>query len=231
MTPRPRVTGRVAALACILSAMAVALVAAGAARAHGIGGGAVTSAVHSVDPPVVGLDVSVEGGDDRLRIVWSGSGTLVVLGLSGEPFLRFSGRTVEENLASPTTWLSHERFSKDIPASARLGGPARWRRVSVNGVHAWYDQRIHLRTSTLPPGVGAGSDGERVIRRWTVPLVTADGQAAVRGRLVYAPGASSSTATTAIVVGVPIALLSIAGAAWALTRRRGRASVPGVPSV
>jgi hypothetical protein len=52
---------------------------------------------------VLGVSVNVVGGDKRLRLSNYSGQTVVVLGYTGEPFLRFSKNGVFRNARSPST--------------------------------------------------------------------------------------------------------------------------------
>ena len=55
------------------------------------------STVSALEPPVLGVDAIVLGGDDRLRISNYSGKTIVVLGYEGEPYLRFDKQGVWAN--------------------------------------------------------------------------------------------------------------------------------------
>jgi hypothetical protein len=81
---------------------AVALASSSAALAHGPIGGVqgYVSTISALEPNVLGVNVAVIGGDDRLRLANYSGKTIDVLGYDGEPFLRFSSAGVYENLRS-----------------------------------------------------------------------------------------------------------------------------------
>jgi hypothetical protein len=171
---------------------AAALLAAPAASAHGPAGGGAgyVSTVAGMQPNVLGVNVSVLGGDDRLRLANYSGKTIVVLGYDGEPFLRFAESGVYENLRSPATYLSRVRDPRQakVPSSADGQAPARWRRVAPGGASfVWHDHRIHW-TGLEPPRVVRGEpDAIHRIFRWRIPA-RADGEPfVVAGFLGYAP--------------------------------------------
>src|SRR5688572_17371795 len=101
----------------LLGVLAAWLLLAPAAASHGPAGGqGYVSTVAGLEPNVLGVQVAVLGGDDRLRLANYSGKTIVVLGYDGEPFLRFAEDGVFENVRSPATYLSRERD----PAKIRL---------------------------------------------------------------------------------------------------------------
>lgn len=80
-----------------------------------------------LQPPAAGVRAQVLGGDQRLQLTVTGSQVVVVVGLLGEPFLRFSPAGVEANAASPTAWNSGVVSTSAAVRSAH--GPV-WRRMA-----------------------------------------------------------------------------------------------------
>lgn len=157
-----------------LLAVALAFVAPGTASAHTAGRIATDfeARVAGLQPRAAGVRARVLGGDLKLELTVSGGHEVVVLGLVGEPFLRFTPAGVAANAASPTAWSTGVVASSDAVTSA--SGPA-WRRVSAGPTFAWHENRLRPRPSVL----GAGPKPRRVAQ-WSIPLVV-DGR---RTRLV-----------------------------------------------
>jgi hypothetical protein len=154
------------------------------------GGQGYVSTVAGLQPPVLGVLVSVLGGDDRLRLANYSGKTIEVLGYEGEPFLRFGKAGVYENLRSPATYLSRERnpARAKVPASADTKAAPRWRKVAAAGESfVWHDHRIHWTGSEPPPIVRSAPNEIHRIFRWRIPA-RADGENfVVAGFLGYAP--------------------------------------------
>ena len=106
-------------------AVAVVMVAPAVASAHT--GGPISTdfeaRIAGLRPPVPGVRAHVLEGDLKLQLTVPGPHVVVVLGLLGEPFLRFSAAGVQANAASPTAWNSGVVKSSDaVPVSrARCG--------------------------------------------------------------------------------------------------------------
>ena len=135
----------------------------------------------TVRPAAPGIAARVLDGDQRLELRVEPGRVVVVLGLLGEPFLRFSQAGVEANAASPTA-----SSARVISASAAVSSPGvRWRRVSRGTAFAWHEGRLRpvqvVRDSTSRPRVVAAlvdpADRGRPPRR-------AHGHRVVRGRPV-----------------------------------------------
>jgi hypothetical protein len=175
----------------------VAVLAAGlafvpTAAGHGPAGGGkgYVSTVAGLKPNVLGVFVSVLGGDDRLRLVNYSGKTIDVLGYKGEPFLRFGKDGVYTNLRSPATYLSSVRdpAKAHLPPSVDPKAAPRWQQVAAAGESfIWHDHRIHWTEAKPPRIVQEEPNAIHRIFRWSIPA-RADGERfVVSGFLGYAP--------------------------------------------
>ena len=89
-----------------------------------------------------GVDVDVVDGNRALRLSVTPPTTLIVRGLLGEPFLRFSRDGVWANLASPTT--AADRLA---PAQSGRG----WTQLTSGRGYTWHDHRLAAPRGQ-PPG-------------------------------------------------------------------------------
>ena len=154
------------------------------------GGQGYVSTVAGLEPNVLGVLVSVLGGDDRLR--------LVQLQRQDDRRPRLRGRAVPplrkgrrlQNLRSPATYLSSERdpAKAQLPASVDPKAAPRWQQVAAAGESfIWHDHRIHWTEAEPPPIVQEAPDEIHRIFRWRIPA-RADGERfVVSGFLGYAP--------------------------------------------
>jgi hypothetical protein len=146
-------------------AVAVVVAAPGVASAHT--GGPISTdfeaRISGLRPPVQGVRAHVLEGDLKLQLTDSGRHVVVVLGLLGEPFLRFSAAGVQANAASPTAWNSGVVSSSDAVPISR--SPS-WRRVIGDRTFAWHEGRLRPR-----PIVTGGGTSPRRVAAWTIPLV------------------------------------------------------------
>jgi hypothetical protein len=113
-------------------------------------------------PASPGLVAHVLGGDQVLDLRVPRNRVVVVLGLEGEPFLRFSPAGVEANLASPTAVSSRVIASAD----AIVATGVRWRRVDGGHAFAWHESRLRSLGT-----VADSSSQPRRVADWSIPLI------------------------------------------------------------
>ncbi len=217
----------------LVAVLGAGLLLAPAAAGHGPAGGGqgYVSTVAGLQPNVLGVLVSVLGGDDRLRVANYSGKTIEVLGYQGEPFLRFGKDGVYENVRSPATYLSRERdpAKAKVPASADPKAAPRWRKVASAGESfVWHDHRIHWTGSKPPPIVQAAPDEIHRIFRWRIPA-RADGENfVVAGFLGYAPTPQAETddGTSPWLLAVALGTTLLAAVALGAGARRTRRRTP-----
>jgi hypothetical protein len=150
---------------CLLAALTAGLAVPAPAAAHFKSGRLSTdfeARVGSFRPPAPGISARVLDGDLRLELRVAPRRVLVVLGLLGEPFLRFSPTGVDANLASPTA-----SSARVIKASETVSSPGvTWRRVSRGHVLAWHEGRLRPVPIVRDPSTQA-----RAVANWSIPLV------------------------------------------------------------
>jgi hypothetical protein len=99
--------------------------------------------------------------------------TVVVRGLRGEPYLRFSRAGVSVNTHSATWFLNRPR---PLAVPARLG-PARWQLLTSAHSTSWHEDRLHAAALAAHPA------GNAYLGGWVVPLLVDGRPATVRGGL------------------------------------------------
>ncbi|MDP9222930.1 MAG: hypothetical protein M3P18_03585 [Actinomycetota bacterium] len=116
-----------------------------------------------IEPPNAPFDVRVVDGDQDLWLQLKPGNDLVVLGASGEPFLRFHRGAVFANTRSPTA--QSDLFGV-IPARSTEAPPTppSWWKVSSGASYLWHDHRLHA--LALLSGVGP----PRKLGQWHIPL-------------------------------------------------------------
>jgi hypothetical protein len=163
-----------------LVALAVSWAAPAVAGAHLNSGTLSTdfeAHVGSVRPAVQGVGARVLGGDQRLELRVAPSRVVIVLGLLGEPFLRFSRTGVEANLASPTA-----SSARIIKTSEAVASPEpRWHRVSRGHVFAWHEGRLRPVSAVRDP-----STRPSAVATWSIPLLVDGRRASLVGTEWYA---------------------------------------------
>lgn len=143
----------------------VSLVAPATAAAHLKSGALATdfeARVGSLRPAASGVHARVLDGDLLLELRAAPSRGVVVMGFLGEPFLRFSSRGVEANLASPTAGTTRAIDKSDAVSS----GGVKWRRIRSGHVFTWHDNRLRP-----VPTVRTGSERPHAVGSWSIPLI------------------------------------------------------------
>jgi hypothetical protein len=185
---------------CVLLAVVINLAAPSLAAAHFKSGKLSTNfeaRVGSFRPTASGLTARVLDGDQRLELRVAPPRVVIVLGLIGEPFLRFSPAGVEANLASPTA-----SSTRVIGATYAVSSPGvRWRRVSDGHRLAWHEGRLRPAATVRHP-----SAQPREVATWSIPLLV-DGR---RTRLVGTEWYASGPSVWPWVVG-GVLLVALAG--------------------
>ncbi len=146
------------------------------ASAHAVGSDPVATAYRATIGSVpTGVAAAVVDGDQRIWMAANPRLTVVVKGLLGEPFLRFSRGGVDQNLNSPTAYLN--RAIPGIPpAGLARTLPPRWSRLTTGHSYVWHEDRLHALARS-------GFDHAS----WMIPM-TVDGRAqAITGSLNHVP--------------------------------------------
>jgi hypothetical protein len=207
--------------ACLLVVIAASLAAPTLAEAHIRSGTLSTdfdARVGGFRPAAPGLAARVLGGDQRLELRVAPAQLVIVLGIEGEPFLRFSATGVEANLASPTAATA--RVIR--PSEAVFSGRPRWQSVSRGHVFAWHENRLRP-----VPFVHDGSIRPRQVGTWSIPLVVDGRRTALGGAEWYAAG---PPVWPWLLAGALVAAAAGLGAQW-LSRRMQRLLVSVLLSV
>jgi hypothetical protein len=164
--------------------LAVSLAAAAPAAAHVRSGPLSTdfeARVGGFGVDASGLHARVLDSDQRLELRVSPPRIVVVVGLEGEPFLRFSPAGVEANVASPTATSARVIKATDAVSSSRVI----WRRVSRGHVLAWHEGRLRPLPILQDP-----STTPRAVASWSIPLLVDGRRTNLVGTEWYAAGPS-----------------------------------------
>jgi hypothetical protein len=137
--------------------------------------------IDGLRPPRAGVRARVLESDQRLELTVAPTHVVVVLGVLGEPFLRFSSAGVDVNAASPTAWNS----GIVGPADAAPAGRPSWRRAGGGHAYTWHESRLRPRTI-----VPAGGGGPRRVAAWSIPMLVDGRRADLVGSEWYAPAPS-----------------------------------------
>jgi len=160
--------------------LAAAVLAAPASAHVGRTTPAATSYLARIESAPRGIDAKVVDGDQRLWLRVPARMTVVVIGLRGEPYLRFSAQGIAVNTRSATYFLNRVR---PVPVPAGIGPrtPPSWRRISSAHSTSWHDSRLHALALAAHPSA------TRYLGRWNVPLIVAGKRTWIDGGLWQAP--------------------------------------------
>ncbi|HEV2890052.1 MAG TPA: hypothetical protein VGX28_06715 [Frankiaceae bacterium] len=169
-----------------------------------------------------GVDVDVlDGRVPGLFVRWHGEGTLLVKGMEGEPFARFSRTGVEVNETS-VTWRD-DRALRDEPVAP--GTAARWVAQGPSPSLTWLDRRLAYAPG-VPPDGALRSDEPTTVVEWDVPVVVAGREQAIAGETTWHPNAASGGGDGRRVAMLAAAAAAVAVAiAFAVARGRRRRRV------
>jgi hypothetical protein len=149
--------------------------------------------------PLAGVRADVLDGDRELRLTVAPSVTLVVLGLVGEPFLRFGSDGVWVHGRSPTA-------AADRLVTPRGQGSG-WIRLTRANELAWHDHRL-----APPPNVPVGFSAP-----FALPVRVDGAPAVIRGSFTHV----SRPRLWPWLLGAAVAVGALVAAARATPKRRG----------
>jgi hypothetical protein len=199
---------------CLVLPVALLGIAPSAAVAH-VGGTISTSykaRITGFTAPERGVAAEVIGGDQDLRISVTPPHVVLVFGVLGEPFLRFSSAGVDANRASPTAASAHVIERAKAVRSFR---PV-WLRLSGGIAFTWHENRLR------PRAVRGDAAPDGPVAVWRIPMLVDGGRTALAGTEWYR-GAPSLGPW--LVVSVLLVVCAVAAAAILPQRLCGRVAV------
>jgi len=181
----------VAAAATVLAGVLLALLPATPASAHGGATPAGTdyrSRLVAVKPEVSGLHLRVVQDGAHLELRNKTGREVMVLGYSGEPYLRITPEGVDVNTRSPAAYVNKTIDGRTAPPKdADADAEPSWRRQSSEPVARWHDHRAHWMEAGSPPAVQDDPHSAHRISTWTVDLVADGTTVKATGTLDYLP--------------------------------------------
>ena len=115
---------------------------------------------------------------------------IIVLGYTGEPWLRVGGRGVFENEYSFSAYEERQRrgsVSDPPPEPSKAVGPPRWRRTGDGHTLVWRDRRTRFEGPTPDQVRRAPREGHPIVPRWVVELRRGATPLTIEGRISYVP--------------------------------------------
>jgi hypothetical protein len=174
---------RRAAFALATALVAAALLPATASAHVGRTPPAATDYLARISSVPPGLEARIVDGDQAIWMRASPSLTVVVTGLRGEPYLRFSSAGVAVNTRS-ATWFLNRVYPQVVPRGVTSTTPPQWKALTSRHWWTWHDGRLHT------PALSAHPSGDVYLGRWVVPLVVDGRGTAIRGGLWQSAPAS-----------------------------------------
>jgi hypothetical protein len=175
--------------AAVVFATVAAACAPLAAQAH-VGSQSIPDAAYyrtelsEVTPLPAGVTVRVDPGGDWVELSNTGEATVIVLGYSGEPYLRVTPTGVAENQLSQTTYLNRSLFADSLPTGSDAAAvPPRWNPAGTSGTVRWHDHRIHWMGQVRPPEVAADPRHAHPVGTWVVRATAGAMPFEIRGGL------------------------------------------------
>ena len=130
-----------------------------------------------------GLAARILDGDQAIWMRAEPSLTVVVTGLRGEPYLRFSRAGVAVNTRS-ATWFLNRVYPQVVPRGLTPSSSPHWKQLTSSHSWTWHEGRLHT------PALSAHRSGNTYLGRWVVPIVVGGRGAAIRGGLWQSAPAS-----------------------------------------
>lgn len=130
-----------------------------------------------------GLTAQIVDGDQAIWMRAKPSMTVVVTGLRGEPYLRFSPAGVAVNTRS-ATWFLNRVYPEVVPRGLTASTPPHWKPLTARHSWTWHDSRLHAASLAAHPA------GNVFVGRWTVPIAVGGRGTAIRGGLWQSAPAS-----------------------------------------
>ena len=183
--------------------------------------GRYSSLVTSVKPAVGGVQVSVLGSDNQMRLANRSTVPVTVFGYQGDAVGRvLPDGTVQVNRASPSYWINQERMGGTaIPSDASVKAAPRWTTVNRTGVLMWHDHRMHWMGASPPSAVKDAAKRTRVLD-YVIPIRVGSAAGSISGTLWWL-GAPKGTPLTPFIILIGVALLGAVGV-FVIRRRRGK---------
>lgn len=166
--------------------MAVALIGATDARAHGEASPLVKGVIDSVDPRVSGLRFTIVKGPAALVQVVNTTRTPVeIVSIDGDPFIRVGPRGVEANVAAQA-WFESGNPDGVATTQTKGGTKPNWKLVSREPVWSYFEHRLHPREAELPAEVVDSREVQK-LDSFEIPVRYAGRAGLIKGHLEFHP--------------------------------------------
>jgi hypothetical protein len=182
------------------------------AEARNPDAGYYVSTVTAIEPAVPGLEIIAHGGGESITLTNRTGKRVVVLGYSGEDYLRFDPSGTQVNTNSPTAALNADGGRSGIPARLAKAKslPAKWQPVADTGSFSWQDFRPRWSNQQRPPIVQADPHARHQVFAWAIQLTVDRQPALVRGDVTWTGTPEPDRTSLAMVGGGAAAVLLLA---------------------
>lgn len=174
------------------------------------------SSVISVEPAASGLKVTVLADGQSVTLENRSGKEVVVLGYAGEPYLRFTGKGVDEN----TSALSSQLNADQAP-QVEQHKSVTWTHRTDELRYSWRDFRVQWTTQQRPPIVAQDEHAQHRVFDWALPLTVAGQPALVRGAVDWLGTPRFGTGTFVLVGAGALVVLGASAGVWFSRRRAG----------
>ena len=219
MTTTPR-RGAAALVVVLLGAALSALAVLSTASPAGAHTGTLpdanyyTSTITSVTPTVSGLDFSLVKNGESITLTNHTGQTVIVLGYTGEDYLRITPTGVDENVNSLSSFLNGSLIISGLPQENGQGSgpkPPEWKHVSNQPSYTWHDHRMHWMATQRPPVVAANPRVPHTVFDWSMDLTVGSEPVVVKGTLRWIGAPPVSGKTLALIVTIGTVALAAGG--------------------
>jgi hypothetical protein len=163
------------------------------------------------------LDVQLLDLGRRIELHNPSPTDVVVLGYTGEPWLRVGARGVFENEYSYSAYQERQRrgaVNAEPPDPALAAGPPRWRRTASGRTLVWRDRRTVFEGPTPQAVRDARDQLHVVVPRWVIELRRGNAPLTVEGRITYVPPASAMPWIVVAIVAFGATIATVRSARW-----------------
>ena len=187
------------------------------------------STITSVTPEVSGLEFSLQQNGESITLTNHTGQTVIVLGYTGEDYLRITPTGVDENINSLSSFLNGSLIISGLPQELGQGAqqkPPQWKHVSNTPSYTWHDHRMHWMAQQRPPVVAANPRVPHTVFDWSMNLTVGGDPVVVKGTLrwIGAPPVSGKTIAFMVTIGtVAIAVGGLLALRVGMRRRAAQA--------
>ena len=200
-------------LAALVVVITVCLAGAAPAAAHGAEEPTnYLTELTRIDGDLTGVRLRVVALGERLELTRDDAAEVIVLGYTGEPYLRFDADGVWRSASSPATYLNEDRYAQvAVPETATANAPPDWQLVSTDVTYAWHDHRAHWMSFEEPPAVQGDRGTRQTVYEDAIRLAIDGREVVVHTRIVWVPPPPTTIwlAVTAIAGGLGVVAVAM----------------------